>query len=174
MDELEKHIMNTRASMDIHEPDPGLWSRIERGLQGKQRQLRSYLWRAAVIIIIAGAGLILTFRTIQSPVMNNQPEMKIVKETDIYYNTLIRTLYEEAEPLLTANPEVSYELTSGMNELDSLAMEIREDLHDQVANREVIEALIHNYRLRIELLEDMLAVMREAEANNNKTEIHEL
>ncbi|MCK7539301.1 MAG: hypothetical protein MZV63_54525 [Marinilabiliales bacterium] len=61
-----------------------------------------------------------------------------------------------------------------MNELDSLSRQIREDLRDRVANREVIEALIHNYRLRIELLEDMLSIMREAEESNNNKETYEL
>jgi hypothetical protein len=100
--------------------------------------------------------------------------MKLVRETDMYYNNLISSLYEEAEPLLTSNPDVRSELTIGMNELDSLSKQIRHDLQDKVANREVIEALIHNYRLRIELLEDMLAVMKEAEESNIKKETYEL
>jgi hypothetical protein len=172
MDELEKHIKNVREGLEIHDPDPGLWNRVEKELPGRKRQLRAYLWRAAVALILAGTGLTIIFRTIQSPGLNSHPEMRIVKETDIYYRTLIRSLYEEAEPLLTANPEVNRELTSGMNELDSLSLEIREDLQDKIANREVIEALIRNYRLRIELLEDMLSVMREAETT--KTKNHEL
>lgn len=174
MDKLEKHIKSVREGMDIHDPDPGLWNKIEKDISGRQRHMRTMLWRAAAVIIVAGAGLTLTLRSLESSRLKNNPEMKLVMETDMYYNKLISSLYEEAEPLLTSNPVVRNELTLGMNELDSLSLQIREDLHDKVANREVIEALIHNYRLRIELLEDMLSVMREAEESNNKQETHEL
>lgn len=174
MDKLEKHIISVRENMDIHDPDPGLWSRIENDLPGRERQLRSFMWRAAVVIIVVGAALTLTVRSFDSAGLKNNPEMKLVRETDMYYNNLISSLYEQAEPLLTSNPDVRSELTIGMNELDSLSKQIRDDLRDKVANREVIEALIHNYRLRIELLEDMLAVMKEAEESNIKKETYEL
>ena len=185
MDELERHIENHREEMDIHDPDPGLWNRIEKDLPGRERhpvkhlpgrerRLRAFLWKAAAVIIVVGAGLTITFRSLDSSGLRTSPEMRLVRETDMYYNNLISSLYEEAEPLLTSNPDVKSELNTGMNELDSLSRQIREDLRDRVANREVIEALIHNYRLRIELLEDMLSIMREAEESNNNKETYEL
>lgn len=174
MDKLEKHIISVRENMDIHDPDPGLWSRIENDLPGRERHLRTFMWRAAAVSIVVGAALTLTVRSFDSSRLKNNPEMKLVRETDMYYNNLISSLYEEAEPLLTSNPDVRSELTIGMNELDSLSKQIRHDLQDKVANREVIEALIHNYRLRIELLEDMLAVMKEAEESNINKETYEL
>ena len=174
MDKLEKHIKSVRESMDIHEPDRSLWNRIEKDLPAGERRLRAFLWKAAAVIIVIGAGLTLVYRSVESFGLKNNPEMRLVRETDIYYNNLIISLYEEAEPMLTSNPDVKSELTDGMNELDSLSMQIRKDLRDRAANREVIEALIHNYRLRIELLEDMLSVMREAEQTNNPKETYEL
>jgi hypothetical protein len=174
MDKLEKHIISVRDNMDIHDPDPALWSRIEEDLPGSGHHLRTFMWRAAAVIIVVGTALTLTVISFDPSGLKNNPEMKLVRETDVYYNNLIRSLYEEAEPMLIANPDVRSELTIGMNELDSLSKQIRDDLHDKVANREVIEALIHNYRLRIELLEDMLAVMREANESNNKKEVYEL
>lgn len=174
MDKLEKHIKSVRESMDIHEPDHGLWNRIEKDLPARERHLRAFLWKAAAVIIVIGAGLTLAYRSLESYGLKNNPEMRLVRETDIYYNNLIISLYEEAEPLLTSNPDVTSELTDGMNELDSISMQIRKDLRDRAANREVIEALIHNYRLRIELLEDMLSVMRESEETNNPKETYEL
>lgn len=174
MDELERHIGNHREEMDIHDPKPGLWNRIEKDLPGRERRLKAFLWKAAAVIIVVGAGLTLIFRSLDSSGLRANPEMKLVRETDMYYNNLISSLYEEAEPLLTANPEVKSELNTGMNELDSLSRQIREDLRDRVANREVIEALIHNYRLRIELLEDMLSIMKKAEESNNNRETYEL
>ena len=64
----EKHIRNGREGMDIHDPDPGLWNRIEAGLPPRERHIGSWLWRAAVILIVAGAGLTVILRTLNAPV----------------------------------------------------------------------------------------------------------
>jgi hypothetical protein len=176
MDAFEKHIIKDREEMDIHDPDPELWKRIENDLPGHERHTWRVLGRAAVALIIVGAGLAVIFRIIHVTEKNNDPRITAVKETYIYYNSQIRSLYEEAAPLLTANPDISHELEDGMSELDSLSAQIRKDLSDNIASEEVIEALIRNYRLRIELLEDMLALMKEKEKekeNTNSTD-HEL
>lgn len=174
MDEFEKHIKNGREGMDIHDPDPGLWGRIEAELPRRERHIGSYLWKAAVILIVAGAGLTVILRTINVPERTDDQHITAVMETWLYYNSQISSLYEEAKPLLTHNPDISMELDNSMGELDSLSVEIRKDLNDNIANEEVVEALIRNYRLRIELLEDMLMLMKEKEAGNNNFSDHEL
>ena len=127
-----------------------------------------------MILIVAGAGLTLILRTIDGPVRNDDPHVTAVRETYLYYNSQISLLYEEAKPLLTDNPDISMELDKSMGELDSLSVEIRKDLNDNIANEEVVEALIRNYRLRIELLEDMLVLMKEKETGNKNYSDHEL
>lgn len=161
MEELEKRILTSREAMDIHEPGSDLWNRIERELPHRRVTGRTFLFRAASVLIIAAAGF--TALLVLRDSGRTNPATTLVNETELYYNSIINTLYSEAKPLLTVYPDVSNELNSGMNELDSLSREIKEDLKDNVANSEVIEALIRNYRLRIELLEDMLAIMKEKE-----------
>jgi len=174
MDEFEKHIRNGREGIDIHDPDPGLWSRIETGLPRRERRIGSFIWKAAVILIVAGAGLTLILRTINKTEKTDDLKITAVRETSLYYNSQINSLYEEAKPLLTDNPDIRMELDNSMGELDSLSVEIRKDLSDNIANEEVVEALIRNYRLRIELLEDMLVLMKKKEAENKSFSDHEL
>jgi hypothetical protein len=174
MDELERHIINGREKMDFLNPSPGLWKKIEAGLPGRERHLRSYLWRAAVAVIIAGAGMAAVIGIIRSNEKLIDPQVAAVGETYYYYDNRIKSLYEEAAPLLTANPEIKTELNVGMDELDSLSAEIIKDLRDNIASSEVIEALIGNYRLRIELLEDMLQLMKENEQEPKKITGNEL
>ena len=81
MDEFEKHIKNGREGMDIHDPDPGLWSRIEAELPRRERHIGSYLWKAAVILIVAGAGITLIIRAINAPGRNDDPHITAVRET---------------------------------------------------------------------------------------------
>ena len=167
MDELEKHIRSVRDELDIHEPGPGLWGRIVPGLPGRERHLHSYLWRAAAVILVAGAALAVIAGMLRTSERLNDPQVTEVRETYRYYDDKIRSLYEEAQPLLTSNPEIGSELKTGLNELDSLSAQIISDLNDNIASSEVIEALIGNYRLRIELLEEMLMLMKE---HDNETE----
>ena len=61
-----------------------------------------------------------------------------------------------------------------MNQLDSLSAQIIRDLNDNIASSEVIEALIGNYRLRIDLLEDMLRLMKEEGTEKEKNKGNEL
>jgi len=187
MDELEKHIRNIRDELDIHEPGQALWSRIEAeikssdnaGLPGRdggalpRREMPEpagrrigpiiILWRAAVAVIVAGAAFAIIAGMLVRSERLNDPRVATVRETYRYYDDKIKDLYTEAGPLLTANPEISTELTLGMSELDRLSAQIISDMGDNIASSEVVEALISNYRLRIELLEDMLRLMRENE-----------
>jgi hypothetical protein len=185
MDELEKYIRDHRDELDIHDPDPALWKRIEKGLPGGRNNLRQllpggrnhggrWLLRAAAAVIIAAAGLAVVFSGLRNRERLNDPRVTAVQETYYYYDSQIRMLYQEAEPLLTANPDISTELKLGMGELDSLSAQIISDLHDNIASQEVLEALVTNYRLRIELLEDMLQLMRENEEGTEKTTGNEL
>jgi hypothetical protein len=174
MDEFEKHIENGRAGMDIYDPAPTIWNRIEKDLPGQERHIRRYLLMAAAAFAIAAAVLTILLRIIIIPHVKDDPQVAAVRETYMYYDSQIRSLYKEAGPLLTANPDINTELEKGMGELDSLSLQIRNDLKDNVASEEVIGALIRNYRLRIELLEDMLNLMKEKEADNENITDHEL
>jgi len=174
MDELERHIRDHREEMDIHEPDPALWDRIEQRLPGRERHLRGLIWRAAVAVIIAGTAMTAVVSVIRLQERINDPQVAAVRETYYYYDSQIKMLYEEAEPLLTANPDIDTELRLGMDELDSLSAGIIRDLNDNIASSEVLEALVRNYRLRIELLEEMLQLMKENEEGSEKTGEHEL
>lgn len=173
MDELEKHIIKVRDELDIHDTGPGLWKRIEGGLPGRQRR-PGHMWRAAAAVIIAVAAMTVIAAMLRSTARQQDPQVTQVQETYRYYDSKIRSLYEEAQPLLTSNPEISSELTSGMSELDSLSAKIIRDLNDNIASSEVIEALIGNYRLRIELLEDMLMLMKEHETEPEQNTGNEL
>lgn len=174
MDELEKHIRNNREAMDIHDPDPSVWNKIETQLPRKSRKNTPPLWKAAAAVIVAVVALTALLRTTGITGARDNTALSLVRETEQYYNSLLASLYTEAEPMLTANPVIRTELEAGMSELDTISMSIREDLKDNVATEEVIDALIRNYRLRIDLLEDMLSVMNERKPESEKGEEYEL
>ena len=174
MDDLEKHIRNKREALDIHEPDPALWSKIEKQLPRRYSAARPQLWKAAAALLIAVASTAAVLQMTGLTLVKEQSAISVVRETEQYYSSLINSLYDKAEPLLTANPDIKNELASGMSELDTISMSIREDLKDNAATGEVLEALIRNYRLRIELLEDMLRIMNDEGPENETIQDYEL
>jgi hypothetical protein len=174
MDDLEKIIRDKREALDIHEPDPGLWNKIEKQLPHRHIVSVPQLWRAAAALLIVVAATAAILRMTGLTVVKEQSAISVVRETEQYYTGLLNSLYDKAEPLLTANPDMRNELASGMSELDTISMSIREDLKDNAATGEVLEALIRNYRLRIELLEDMLRIMNDKGPENENRQDYEL
>ncbi len=175
MEDFERHIKKNREALDIYTPGPEVWTKIKGELGPRHIRTHHYLWRAAVIIFVSGAALSIIAGTFSAKNSNrNSDTMKVVRETEQYYNSQFYTLYNQAKPMLTGNPDINNELKTGVAELDSISTQIKLDLKDNAANSEVIEALICNYRLRIELLEDMLSIMKEEEIKNEKSAGHEI
>jgi len=81
---------------------------------------------------------------------------------------------QEVKPYLTQYPSVEDELNTDLSELDSIYVSLKHDLKDNIANHEVIEAMIQNYRLRINILEDMLMFLQAEEMEENINNIERI
>ena len=165
MEEIEKFILDNRKELDPYDPDPRIWERINNSLQHRKRVLYRWLSAAAVIITAIGSALLIyTHIDLKDPAYYSSREQKQeIRETEIFYSNQLNSLYKEAEPLLTNQPEIRNELYNDMERIDSLCTEIKKDLKDNISNQEVIEALVQNYRIKIRILEDMLTILRENE-----------
>jgi hypothetical protein len=176
MDNLENHIRNNRSELDRYKPSHKVWTRVRKEIRKTGRTV--YLWLSVAAMAVVVLGTALTLFTINRQKETNYRAMNkfgpALKETEIYYNTMVNTLYNEAVPLMTKQPVIEKELNSGMAKLDSIYADIRKDLKDNVANQEVIEALIQNYRTKIQLLEEMLNLLKENDNKQEKTKSHEL
>jgi hypothetical protein len=104
----------------------------------------------------------------------DMPARQQLKEAEAFYTSQINALYLEAQPMLTANPDLQSELNSDIAQIDCIYADLKKDLKDNIANQEVVEALIRNYTIKIKILEDMLAILRENENNGEKDKGHEL
>jgi hypothetical protein len=179
MGNLEEHIRKNREDLDRYNPPSGVWKKIEKELKKDKHQNRRWLSVAAMVAVIFGTAVIL-FRPVYrwsgnkkntEIVISENPQLR---ETEIYYNNLVNSLYKEATPLLTNNPDVRKELNSDMSHLDSICIDLKKDLKDNISNREVVEALIQNYRIKIQILEDMVTELKENENATEKKNSHEL
>jgi hypothetical protein len=172
MDNLERYIRENREKLDLHEPSPGVWEKIE----GRR------IFLSGKLLVIVSAASILALVMVSAIVLYSSASRKSnltylseeVKEVEMFYNSMASTLYTQAKPMLTSQPEIEKELENDLARIDNICKEIKKDLKDNVDNQEVIEALIQNYTIKIHILEDMLRVLNENENNTEKRKSNEL
>ena len=175
-DRLEQFISDNRDQFDPYEPDDKLWAGIENNIHGKKTfriGWKGVMWRAAAVILIFGASYgIQEYLHQRKALMAGQEVNEIIKsipelqEAEIYYTSLLNDKISQIGPLLEQNPELGESLQQDLSELDSIYAELQLDLRDNIANDEIVEAMIQNYILKIQILEDLLEYMDESSKNN--------
>jgi CHASE3 domain sensor protein len=176
MDNFEEFIRAHREDLDRYEASPATWEKISRRTGHRGRKILLRYTAAATILLAVGIALFFNMNhrsidTSSGVSLQNQQELR---ETEYFYNSMFNSMYTAAKPLLTSQPIVEKELNDGVAQIDSICADLRKDLKDNVSNTEVIEALIRNYRIKIQLLEDMLDVVRQNENDDKKPTNHEL
>lgn len=178
MDEFEKYIKEHRDELDRYSPGIRTWKMIKSGLAKRHRPLFYVISSAAVIIVLLGISALIKpvlFRIQHGEryesLVQNDPQ---IRETELYYINLVNDLVSEAKPMLSEHPDLEKELSLDLSQLDSICGEIKKDLKDNISNQEVIEALINNYRIKIQILNDMLKVLKNEEDGNTKRKNHAL
>ena len=88
-------------------------------------------------------------------------------EAEYYYTAQIEERKEEFYCLTANNTGLRDDINMEMVELDQVFKNLKEDLKDNADNEEVVFAMIQNYRLKLEILEEILSQLRSAEKNND-------
>lgn len=178
-DSLENFVKQHREEFDLREPDPSLWLKINPPAAdgslsavdgsipvGKEhRPLRWLRVAAAIAVIFAGSSAGIYFLTGGNnnvDLYSNEIYMEM-QETEQYYTQMVAERYTELEPYLVSDPMAHEMLTADLDELDQVYGELKEDLKDNASNPEVIEAMILNYSIKLEILEDLLNQLKEKE-----------
>ena len=178
-DKLEKYILDQRDRFDDLEPDPGIWDRIEtRKAKVIRIDWRGITWKAAAVAAIFTASYFfhdfMASRKQEEPKFlaeNSEeagtPMVRELIEAEAYYTSLINVKKEEVFRLTSNSPDIQLEINTEMVELDKVFEELKEDLKDNAANEEVIEAMIQNYRVKLDILEEMLFRLKQSNESQN-------
>lgn len=172
MDRLERFVRENREKLDMYEPSPGVWEKIEGKKIFISKKLFISLSAAAVLTLVLGTAMIIYSSAYRKNRLSDLSGE--IKEMELFYNSLANTLYMQAKPMLTGQPEIERELKNDLNRIDKICLDIKKDLKDNIDNQEVIEALIQNYTIKISILEDMLRILNENENNKEKQKSNEL
>lgn len=180
-DKLEKFILSNRKEFDFRKPDEKLWNKIEANIKPKKPvNWKFMLGRAAAVLLIFVASYMF-YELINKGfpkitlVKSREIEIPELKEAESYYSKLLNEKLDEIKPIITGCETLEEELYFDLNQLDSLYGELKKDLKDNIANQEVIDAMIQNYRLRISILEEILLELKpEEDESIKKFNCHEL
>ena len=181
-DRLEDFVKQHREQFDLREPDPSLWLKIDTGSGAKgkaggrtvrmeRRPMRWLRIAAAVAMIFAGSTAGIYFLSGNRVEAERSSALyQEIMETEQYYSRMVSERYSELQPFLVSNPAAGEMLSADMEELDEVYRELKEDLKDNASNPEVIEAMILNYRVKLEILEDLLVQLKEKENQDDENE----
>jgi hypothetical protein len=180
-DKLEKFILNNREAFDFREPDPGMWNKIKSGIRPRKTiRFKFILSRAAAVLLIFVISYMINkfiYEGFPKISFSRSKEIEIpeLKEAENYYTGVLNEKLNEIKPILAACPALEEELNYDLNQLDSLYRELKNDLKDNIANQEVIDAMIQNYRLRISILEEISSEIKpDKDGSDKKYNCYEL
>ena len=162
IDKLESFVSSNREKFDFLDPDPRIWEEINKSK--RSIRMRGMFWKVAAIIVVLMIypfyNLVLNDRNnnITQPLMGSNMVLEIpeLQEADAYYSSYINDQMQQMRVLLNDEPEIMTELEKDMENLEQIYNELLDDLNDNVDNKEVIEALIQNYRMKVKILEELL------------------
>jgi hypothetical protein len=168
-DKFEKFIADNREAFEFHEPDPKIWKRIEGNLRFRIRPgWRHILQRVAVVAVIFTASYVVNEMIHRYTHGEQKAHHAATKsnavpgltEAEAYYTSLLNQKMDELKPVMANCPALAEELNYDMSGLDSVYIDLKKDLKDNMANEEVVEAIIENYRLKIRILEELLSEIK--------------
>jgi hypothetical protein len=179
-DSIENFVRTNRAAFDDLEPSPVVWEKIEKQAASQQPSMpwRSIMWRAAAVLLIFSSSFVvneLWHQHRNGPITAQHTTTPFVEiaipellEAEVYYTTKVAERIEEFEVYGKNNPELQNELTTELKELDDAFAELKNDLKDDMANEEILEAMIQNYRIKLKMLEEIISHLKESD--NDQTD----
>jgi len=178
---LEQFISDNTEDFNSLDPPVMAWEAIEKELPAPKqvivRKLWPFAWKAAAAVLIFASAWMLndyTDQKKQSEKIVSPSEVATslqlgeLSDAEAYYTTKIS--YRQAELAVYArqNPEIIEDLKKEFREMDKNKDELKKDLAESNANEKVIEAIILSYRVKLEILDQMLTELRKSEETKQK------
>ncbi len=163
MDGFEKHIIKNKEQFDTHKADKEkLWENIASRLEQPKPKVIP-LWKspfakiAATVLFLLGVAGVLGYLNYNSSVYNEDTIVsKELLDIDMHYKGLVAyqvKLLQNHKALSDSDKE---EFLAFIKELDDEYDLLREEMKENLDNERVLEAIIGNYKRRIEIIENLL------------------
>ena len=174
MDNFEKHIRENASAFDEHKADRAkMWTNIAKELKTDSPKVIP-LWKspllrvaAGVVLLIGIAGLIGISVFGSGASVETQYASKELLDIDMHYKGLVSyhvKLVENHPKLSEANKA---EFLSFMDDLDAEYEQLRLEMQKNLDNELVLEAIVANYKKRIELIENLLKQINDSKIQDD-------
>ncbi|WP_026473082.1 hypothetical protein [Alkaliflexus imshenetskii] len=181
---LDRFIRENREAFDSGSPSDAVWQRIaaQSGATKKQPLILRPVFRrmaaAMVLMLISfsiGKWLFLPngeFDSYHSEAAVDAS--KDFRDAAFYYEVQINKRMEKVNELSANYPAIRKGIEMDFSELDTVLQELKDDLNDDVANADVVEAMIMNYRLKLQILEQIMEFLegQYEDENNENNEVN--
>ena len=165
--DLKKYVENNRTAFEVYDYDADDWQEISSRLDQSNRERKSvniplrYVWRvAAIVLLMLGSAFYMSW-TNWNQQSNGMMMSAELQEAEYYYNNLIATKVQEISRI---DQDVSQAVFQDMAIMDQVFTELKNDLKDNADNEEVINAMIDNYKIKLEILEQILEQLEEKQS----------
>ncbi|WP_299248331.1 hypothetical protein [uncultured Aquimarina sp.] len=172
MDDFEKYIKENKLLFDEHKPDrTKLWSHIDAELNADFKEETVTFWRspmikiAAAVVILIGVFSLTTIFTASHE--SNDFANQELNDIDTYYKNLVSFQVELVKNNAKLSKEDKEEFLSFMDELDKEHLLLKEEMTANLNNEYILEAIIQNYKKRIELIENLLEQIKDSKKSDD-------
>jgi hypothetical protein len=183
-DDLKRFIQDNQEEFDSLEPSAGLWDRIDEGLPRATKMIplkRAVMYVAAASLVVAVSAITYfssgpeNLAEVENPQEVSTEELDFaplalsqvsaeMAEVENYYIAEVNSRLEELGEF-----EVDQELWGEVEFLKAEFEQLKTEMGQGADKQRIIEAMIENYRLRLELLEDILNELKEERDGRNST-----
>jgi hypothetical protein len=164
-DSFEQFFEVNHDAFDSQMPSDALWDKIaaEADIKERNNKVLFIKWlktsaAVGIVVILTTIGWQLLNRSQQQQTLS--PFQAQLNEATQYYENEINTKTSMVLELTANQPDVRQNVTEDLAGLDSAMVQLKNDLKDNVSNAEVLEAMIQNYRLKLQILEQILSYVK--------------
>jgi hypothetical protein len=174
MDNLEKFIKNNKEQFNLEEPRADMWDKINKDRKkvvkpAKQRFIMPYksMRLAASVLILALAAFgtyklvspeketIAAVETVESTKLPQE-----LREMDHYYEAQVNSYVSQVKNVIQ-DEEIIKDIENDLALLNQEKEQLFKDYGTEIDEEEVVQALISTYRMKIQILEDILKLLNE-------------
>ena len=175
---LDQFVRENAEGFDTLNPPELAWEVIEQRLpSGRKpvvRRIWPYAWKvAAAVLIFAAAWMLNDLRDISKTSDGSalakkeiNPALDDLSDAEAYYTSQISSRQAELAAYARQHPEILEDLKAEFSEMDRKKADLKDDLTESNADEKVIEAIILSYRVKIEILDEMLTALKKAEGES--------
>jgi hypothetical protein len=180
-DKLEQFINNNTEGFNSLEPPAMAWKAIEKQLPAAKitlvHKLWPYAWKvAAAVLIFASAWFLKDYTDHKKPSEKSftssnlpaSPQLGELSDAEAYYTSKISSKQAELAVYAKQHPEIIEDLKKEFREMDKNKEDLEKDLAQSNADEKVIEAIILSYRMKLEILDQMLTELRKSKDTPQK------